>query len=124
MNVVKMFKLVTGEMVVTEIEETREDGSYLLSYPLQVVPIPQQPGQQPQIGFSKLMPFSDYSNPIALLPSSIVVDSDADKKISGAYTQQIAQLKAQESGIIIPQGNIPKSVLNDAAAQDFGELNT
>jgi hypothetical protein len=121
MNTVKMFKLVTGEFVITEISETREDGGYVLSYPLIIVPIPQQEGQ---IGFAKLMPFSDNNKPIVLLQTSIIVDSDADGKLSKVYEQQVTQLKAQESGIVIPGQGMPKEILKNSSAQDFTSLRT
>jgi hypothetical protein len=124
MNTVKMFKLVTGEFVIAEISETREDGGYELSYPMNIVPVPQQEGHPPQVGFAKAMPFSDNSKPIVLLPISIVIESEADKKISGAYLQQVTQLRAQESGIVVPNQGIPKEILKDAAAQDFNQLRT
>jgi hypothetical protein len=121
---VKMFKLITGEFVVTKISDLREDGGYVLEYPLNIIPIPQQQGGQPQIGFSKFMPFSDSKKPIVLLSSAIAVDSDADNNITAAYEQQITQLRAKESGIIMPNQSIPKEVLKDAAAQDFNSLRT
>lgn len=117
----RLFKLITGEFVVTEITETREDGGYVLSYPLIIVPIPQQ---QSQIGFAKFMPFSDVNETIVLFPASIMIDSKPDKKMKTAYEQQVSQLKAQASGIIIPNGNVPNEVLKDAAAQDFSNLRT
>jgi len=117
-DIVRMFKLVTGEMIITKIKSTRQDG-YELSYPLSVVPIP---NQQNQIGFAKSMPFSNYSKPIILFSDSISVDSEADEKITSAYEQQVRQLKSQESGIIL-SNSIPKELLKDAAAKDFGELN-
>lgn len=118
----RLFKLTTGEFVVTEIKETREDGGYVLNYPLVIVPIPQQ---QQQVGFAKFMPFSNTDKSIVLFPSSIMVDSKPDNKMNAAYEQQVSHLKAQESGIIIPNSNnIPSDVMKDAAAQDFSNLRT
>lgn len=125
MNTIKLFKLNNGEMVVAEIEETREDGGYCLSYPLTIVPIPpeQVRGMTNQIGFMKAMPFSDYSKPIVLHPHSISIDSNADKNISAAYQKQVTEMKSKESGIVMAD-SIPSELLKKgAAAKDFSKLN-
>ena len=120
----KLFKLITGEMLLSEVE-AMEDGQYNLTYPAVIIPIPPQQagGQQNQIGFGKYMPFSDYGADMLLNPSAIVTDSDPDKKLIEAYEQWVMQLKGQESGIIMPgPGAMPP--MKDGVAQDFSQLNT
>ena len=125
MNKIKVFKLMNGEMIITEIKETKDDGEYELSYPLTIVPIPPERanGMPNQVGFMKAMSFSDYTNPMTLYPHAIAIDSDADKRLAGAYEQQVKQIRSQESGIVL-SNSIPKELLkNNAKAKDFGELN-
>jgi len=66
----KVFKVTTGEIVILEISEILDDGMYVIQYPAVIVPIPAQQagGQSNQIGFGKLMPFSDYSKDITMNP--------------------------------------------------------
>lgn len=117
----KLFKLNTGEMILTDLE-VLEDGGYALSYPAVIIPIPpeQAGGQQNQIGFGKFMPFSDSKEDIILNPKNIMVESNADKKLSEAYQQWQKQIRSQESGIILPGMSMPKQ----AQAGDFRKLNT
>lgn len=118
---IKLFKLNTGEMILTDLE-VLEDGGYALSYPAVIVPIPpEQAGGQPnQIGFSKFMPFSDSKEDIILNPKNIMIESNADKKLAEAYQQWQKQIRTQESGIILPGMSVPKQ----AQANDFRKLNT
>jgi len=117
----KLFKLNTGEMILTEIE-TLADGNYALTYPAVIIPIPaeQAGGQQNQIGFGKFMPFSDSKEDIILNVKNIMVESSADKKLVEAYKNWQQQVRSQESGIILPGMNLPKQ----AQASDFRKLNT
>jgi hypothetical protein len=122
---IKAFKLLNGEMVLTEIEGINDEGNYVLIYPAIIVPIPPQQagGQQGQVGFGKLMPFSDYSEEITLNPNTVTVVSVPDKNMKDGYEGWIKQVRAQESGIVVPsmnQPNIPKS----GQAIDFSKLNT
>ena len=117
----KLFKLNTGEMILTEME-VLENGQYGLKYPAVIIPIPadQAGGQQGQIGFGKFMPFSDNKEDIVLNPDSIMVHSEADKKLDDAYKNWQQQVRSQESGIILPGMAVPKQ----AQASDFRKLNT
>lgn len=118
----KIFKLVTGEMVVTKIVETTAEGRYVLDYPAMIVPIPPQQagGMQNQIGFGKFMPFSDYSKEIVLNPEHIVSESESDANIINAYEQWVTHMRAQASGIVLTQNsNLPK----EGQARGFGDLN-
>ncbi len=122
---IRLFRLTTGEMVITEIKETDDEGKYMLDYPATIVPIPPQQagGQQNQIGFGKMMPFSDYAEDIALNPKvCVAVDSVPDKRLIATYEQWVQQMRSQEGRIIVPtmnQQNIPK----DGAKADFSKLN-
>ncbi len=121
----RIFKLITGEIVITETE-TNDEGMYSLSYPAIIIPIPpnQAQGQQNQIGFGKMMPFSDYGEDIILNPSSIVVDTSPDKRIIEAYESWRQQIKSLESGIIVPNMQAPKDVMpTKGQARDFRNLN-
>lgn len=100
----KVFKVTTGEIVILEIAEVLDDGMYVIQYPAVIVPIPAQQagGQQNQIGFGKLMPFSDYGKDITMNPASVLIDSEPDKRMVDAYENWCKQVRAHESGIIIP----------------------
>ncbi len=117
----KLFKLITGEMILSEVEPI-EDGQYNLKYPAVIIPIPpeQAGGQRNQIGFGKYMPFSDYKEDMLLNPLAIVTDSNPDKKLIDAYEQWVTQMKSAESGIILPGagGQSPVDM------KDFRQLNT
>lgn len=120
---IKLLKLVTGEMLISEVKEKEE--SYILSYPLVIVPVPpeQANGMRNQIGFMKFMHFSDYQKTITLYHTAIAVDSHADKQICAAYEKQVAEIKRQESGIVISK-SLPKGLMkNGSAPKDFSELN-
>jgi hypothetical protein len=114
---VRLFKLISGEMVITIVKEVLDDGMYVLDTPASIVPIPPQQagGQQNQIGFGMFMPFSDSSKDILLNPNSISVDSEPFK-LTDAYEQWRSQRKAKSSGIILPNHN--EKIL------DFSKLNT
>lgn len=121
-NEFRLFKINTGEMIVTKIVETLDDGRFVLDYPAMVVPIPpeQAGGMRNQIGFGKFMPFSNYNQDVILNPNSIIADSTADSNIIGAYEQWINHMKAQESGIVMAGSNdLPK----EGRAQGFNRLN-
>ena len=119
----KIFKLVTGEMIITEIAETTDEGMYLLSYPAVIVPIPQEQGGQPnQIGFGKMMPFSNYDKDIILNPESVTIDSDPEPKMSEAYEGWCAQMRAMQSGIVVPNMKAP-NIPGSGKAADFRKLN-
>ena len=118
----RLFRINTGEMVVTKIAETTEDGMYILDFPAVVVPIPpeQARGMRNQIGFGKFMPFSNYDEDVIMNPASIAVDSTADVNICNAYDQWVTHMKAQQSGIIMAsRGDLPR----EGQAQGFDRLN-
>jgi hypothetical protein len=100
----KVFKVGTGEIVILEITDILDDGMYVIQYPAVIVPIPPQQagGKSNQIGFGKLMPFSDYGKDITMNPASILIDSSPDSRMVDAYENWCTQVKQQESGIIIP----------------------
>ena len=101
---IRVFKLSTGEIIITEIKETMDDGMYVLDYPAMIIPIPpnQAQGQQGQVGFGKLMPFSDYKEELILNPRFIVIDSAPAKQMLDAYEKWNQQVRGMESGIIMP----------------------
>lgn len=124
----KMFKLVNGEFIITEVEMD-DEGDYLLTYPAVIVPIPpeQAQGMQNQIGFGKFMPFSDHSSDIRMNPKRVLVDSEPDKKLKEAYIQWATQIRSKDSGIIVP-GMVPptgnlKSGQADSQRRPFDKLN-
>lgn len=117
----KVFKLVTGEMVILEISEVMDDGMYVVQYPAVIVPIPPQQagGQSNQIGFAKMMPFSDYKKDIILSPSAILVDTEPDSRMLDAYENWMKQVRQAESGIIVPKTGIPATGRADVERPDF-----
>lgn len=116
----KVFKLATSEIIITEILEVSEEdgGKYFLGYPAVIIPMQ----QQGQIGFGKMMPFSDYSKDVVLFHKAILVDTEPDPKMVDAYESWLKQVKAAESGIIVPNMQAPPS---NVTKPDFrGKLNT
>lgn len=121
MKNIKLFKMVNGEMVITEVSDVTEDNMYVLEYPAMIVPT----NQQGQVGFGKYLPFSDYKKEILLNPECIAVDSEPEAQMLQTYEQWVTQFKAQESGIVManrmPQA--PPSLVKDGQARDFSRLN-
>lgn len=127
-NNLRMFRVITGEMVLTEVKELNEDGMYELEYPAVVVPIPpEQTGGQPnQIGFGKFLPFSDYGSELLLNSNTVIADSKPNAQLKDAYNNWVSQVRAQDSGIIVPGvggGGLPPQGTGQAPP-DFGKLNT
>ena len=123
----KIFKLISGEMVITEIADVTDDG-YVLDNPASIVPVgnPQDGGGQ-QIGFAKLMPFSNSKEEILLDTRSISISSKPDAKLLEAYEAWSAKVKEAESGIIIPNmknPNIPGDGMAGGKTANFRNLNT
>jgi hypothetical protein len=116
---VRVLRLISGEIIVTEITETMDDGMYMLNYPALIIPIPPQQagGQQGQIGFAKFMPFSDYGEDIIFNPAHVISDTAPHKQIQGAYDQWSTQTRGQDSGIIVPNMNAPADIPKDGQAQ-------
>ena len=124
----KVFKLISGEMAITEVEDVNDEGMYVLSCPASIVPVgnTQQDGQQ-QIGFAKLMPFSNSKEEILLDTRSISISSKPDAKLLEAYEAWSAKVKEAESGIIIPNmknPNIPGDGMAGGKTANFRNLNT
>ncbi len=122
----RLFRMLTGEMVITEVD-TNDEGNYLLSYPATIVPIPpgQAGGQQNQVGFGRFMPFSDYGEDMIMTPEAVACDSSPSKQMVATYEQWVTQVRSQDSGIIVPnmaQKNLPKS--GQGQPVDFSKLNT
>ena len=109
---VRVIRILSGEMIVTEVKDIDDEGNWMLEYPAIVIPIPPQQagGQQGQIGFAKFMPFSDYSDDITLNPAQITSDTTPHKQILGAYEQWSQQTRGQDSGIIVPNVRPPADI--------------
>lgn len=127
---VRVIRLISGEMIVTEVKDIDDEGNWMLEYPAIIIPIPPQQagGQQGQIGFAKFMPFSDYSDDITLNPAQITSDTTPHKQIVSAYEQWSNQTRGQDSGIIVPNMQPPADIPNqgraDVGRPDFkGGLN-
>jgi hypothetical protein len=122
---VRVLRLISGEIIVTEIKETMDDGMYVLEYPALVIPIPPQQagGQQGQIGFAKFMPFSDYGEDIIFNPIHIVSDTTPHKQIQGAYDQWSQQTRGQDSGIIVPNMRQPADIPTQGQANGGPNFN-
>lgn len=125
-NNIRMFKVSTGEMVLTEVVGVNDEGMYELEYPSVVVPIPPEQGAPPnQIGFGKFMPFSEYGKEILLNPKAVIVDSKPNSQLKETYKNWVSQMKAQESGIIIPRPNAPMPPMPpQGKGMEFDKLNT
>lgn len=121
----RCFKLMTGEIMLTEVDGVNDENMYLLKYPAIVIAIPpeQAGGQQNQIGLGKFIPFASYKEDVLLNANAIAMDSTPDAKLVEMHKQWVNQIRSQESGIIVPnmqQPNIPKA----GAPADFSQLNT
>ena len=116
---VRVIRILSGEMIVTEVKDIDDEGNWMLEYPAIVIPIPPQQagGQQGQIGFAKFMPFSDYSDDITLNPAQITSDTTPHKQILGAYEQWSQQTRGQDSGIIVPNMRPPADIPTEGQAQ-------
>lgn len=116
---VKLFKMINGEMVITEVVDVTDDNMYILSYPAVIIPTQ----QQGQVGFGSFMPFSTNKVEILLNPDCIAVDSEPNTQMKQTYEQWVTQIKSQESGIVManqmPRGNVPQ----DGSRADFSKLN-
>jgi hypothetical protein len=115
---IRVFKLSTGEIIITEIKEVDDEGMYALDYPAMIIPIPPQQagGQQGQVGFGKLMPFSDYKEEITLNPAFIVLDTTPAKQMLEAYGNWSNQVRGMDSGIVMPNMVPPAGDLKSGQA--------
>jgi len=116
---VRVIRILSGEMIVTEVKDVDDEGNWMLEYPALIIPIPPQQagGQQGQIGFAKFMPFSDYSDDISLNSAQITSDTTPHNQILGAYEQWSTQTRGQDSGIIVPNMQPPADVPTQGQAQ-------
>jgi len=69
-------------------------------------PAAMMPRENGQLGFQMAFPFSDYDQPTQIRKSSIEKFSHANKQIQDAYNGWIQQVKAQMSGIIVPNAQV------------------
>lgn len=120
MKNIKLFKMINGEVILTEMEGITDENMYILIYPSMIVHM----NENGQIGFGKYLPFSDYKKDIFLNPKAIAVESEPAPDLINTYEQWVTQMKARESGIILP-GSAPKTnVMNNGISKDFTRLNT
>lgn len=123
MSEVKLLTLVTGEMVITNVE-TEGEKVYVVSVPLTILPLPpeQANGQQNQIGFAKSLPFSNYSEEIKLNKNNVIFITSPAKQLVKTYEDFIVKFKAQEAGILTPTAQQSHEILNKKVV-DFSKLN-
>ena len=116
---VRVIRILSGEMIVTEVKDVDDEGNWMLEYPALIIPIPPQQagGQQGQIGFAKFMPFSDYSKDILFNPANMLADTTPHNQILAAYEQWSKQTRGQDSGIIVPNMQPPADVPTQGQAQ-------
>ena len=97
-----------GEIVVamTDDMEPLDDTNIdilLVDYSALIVPMPQGQGGQPgQIAFQKYFPFSEQKG-CKIRKSEIISLSTPIDNFQKAYDGWVIQVKAQESGIILPK---------------------
>jgi len=99
-----MITLKTGEIIVTMTDDSEPlDKTNIetlnLSYPALIVP----GGQQGQIGFQKYFPFSEQEGG-KIKKSQIATVSKPLNDFLKAYENWLTQVKAADSGIIVPGG--------------------
>lgn len=103
---IKILKMISGELLIVTVDGIDDEGNMFLKYPAAIVPIQQNEQGQAQIGFTKVLPFSDYSEDLVLNPQTISISSIPMSNIKKGYEQWVKQLRQQESGIIIPEMNV------------------
>ena len=116
---IRVLKLLTGEIMITDIKEVTDDNQYIVDHGAMIVPIPPEKagGQPNQIGFAKFMPFSDNSKDVTINVAHVVSDSEPHVQILNAYEQWVKQVKSQESGIIVPNMSPPTDLPKSGQGQ-------
>jgi len=99
-----IFQMRTGEIVVamTDDSEPLDDTNIeflLVDYPALIIPMPQ--GQPGQIAFQKYFPFSEQEGG-KIRKADIMSLSTPIDNFEKAYDGWVTQVKAQESGIVLP----------------------
>lgn len=108
MKKIKILKLVTGEMLISEVEFNGVGDPIGLLYPAQFIPVP----NTQSIQFGKFLPFSDYSEEITINIDAIASMSTPIDDMKNGYEEFVKHMKAQESGIVVPTTKITEGMLN------------
>lgn len=101
---IKLFKMINGEMVLTEVDDVTDEGMYVLNWPAVIIPVPPERanGMENQVGFGKYLPFSNYDEYILLSIKAVALESTPNTSMLNAYKQWCTQVRAQEAGIVSP----------------------
>lgn len=91
--------LICSTQDVDPLDDTNEQ-FLIVEYPAALMP--QQSGQ---LGFQMAFPFSDLDKPLKIRKESIDKFSEANDQIAKAYDGWLTQVKAQMSGIIMPNNS-------------------
>lgn len=104
----KLFVIMTkfGEVLIFATTDTdplddTNDPFLEITYPAALMP--QQNGQ---LGFQLAFPFSDLDKPLKMRRESIDKFSEPNDQIVKAYEGWVTQVKAQVSGIIMPNSQV------------------
>ena len=104
----KLFVIMTniGEILIfgtTDTDPVDDTNEEFLEIKYPAAMMPQQNGQ---LGFQMAFPFSDFDKPIKLRKSIIDKISEPNKQIEEAYEQWQKQVRAQLSGIVVPNAQV------------------
>ena len=92
--------LMFGTTDTDPVDDTNEE--FLeITYPAAMMP--QQNGQ---LGFQMAFPLSDFDKPLKIRKSIIDKISEPNKQIKDAYDQWQKQVRAQLSGIVVPNAQV------------------
>lgn len=95
-----------GELMIFTTEDTApldDTNEEFLNVEFAASMLPREGGQ---LGFQMAFPFSDYDKAMQIRKSSIEKFSYANEQIVKAYEGWMAQVKAQMSGIIVPNAQV------------------
>lgn len=97
-----------GELVIFTTDDTAPLDDTNDPFLLVDMPATMMPREGGQLGFQMAFPFSDHDKPLQIRKSGIEKFSEANDQIKKAYEGWVAQVKAQMSGIIVPNAQVAK----------------
>jgi hypothetical protein len=104
----KLFCIQTklGEMIVFTTDDSDPLDDTNEAFLLVEFPATLMPREGGQLGFQMSFPFSDYDEPMEIRKEDITKFSTVNKQISDAYGNWKSQVKAQMSGIVVPNAQV------------------
>lgn len=100
MSDIKIFKIITGEEVISEVAEVK-DTHFILKNPSELVL--QQTDDGVSVGLVKFMPYAS-KNVVGLYVTSIVAEAIPDDNMIKEYKRVFGLIATPDTGIILPNG--------------------